>query len=212
MRVAHSHGSSLGGGRSGYVFTFKNSHDGIHRTLPLARNRCVSRSGKGRCTRMTGLHTPKCDDHTDAEDGVRVMRSTIPGAGMGLFATRAFKKGERIGKYTGEVLTLEDVVRRYGSDRATAPYVVQASPSVFIDAAAHRPAVAYVNHNRDECNCEYISAHRGGNALVSRFGVDVLATRDIEPGEELFANYGSQYRINEPGVSHSTCVVVSNDL
>ena len=40
-----------------------------------------------------------CDLHLDIHHGLKVMPSTIPNAGLGLFAIRNFKKGERIGCY-----------------------------------------------------------------------------------------------------------------
>jgi SET domain-containing protein len=46
------------------------------------------------------------------DDGVLISPSLIPNAGMGLFAQRAFRKGEYITLYDGEVLTREEANKR----------------------------------------------------------------------------------------------------
>ena len=60
------------------------------------------------------------------QDGLRIMKSTI--AGMGLFATRSFRKGEHITDYTGDELVLSH-------DRVGGPYALALTQRKAIDAA-----------------------------------------------------------------------------
>ena len=69
--------------------------------------RCVNCQGltkRGtRCSRRTCKTFPYCWQHLLSECGLKVKRSTIPGAGQGLFAVKDFKAGTRISRYTGDI-------------------------------------------------------------------------------------------------------------
>ena len=76
-------------------------------------------------------------DHDEDRDAVCtldlvVRTSTIPGSGLGLFARRAFKAGELIEEYTGEVLTEQQKKRHY--PRNNAEYLVKVKRDMYIDA------------------------------------------------------------------------------
>lgn len=55
-------------------------------------------------------------------DGVTIRDSLVPGAGLGLFATRDFEKGELITKYEGPVITREDALRHRQENVANASH------------------------------------------------------------------------------------------
>ncbi|MFP4282068.1 MAG: SET domain-containing protein-lysine N-methyltransferase [Opitutales bacterium] len=109
--------------------------------------------------------------------------STLAGAGLGLFAEVAFEEDEPIGPYTGELITYEELAagRFAGSDYLlglTARYLIagegpQAGPT------------RYINHSRQP-NAWLIVSTRWKTA---RF----VACRRIEPGEEIFFDYGEAY-------------------
>lgn len=85
------------------------------------------------CTMQTIYH-PYCLDHCMDYFGVTVLPSTIPGAGLGLFAVRPFAKGDCICVYSGEQLTAAQLNARYGEE--TAVYVLQITKDLYIDAIA----------------------------------------------------------------------------
>jgi len=68
--------------------------------------RCKCRSAKGR----------KCWHHTLRDLNLRVKKSGVPTAGMGLYSgKRPFKKGQRV-NYTGEAMSRAKVDARYPGD------------------------------------------------------------------------------------------------
>jgi SET domain-containing protein len=154
--------------------------------------------------------------------GVAVLRSYIPGAGMGLFAARPFRRGEPITQFDGTIV-----------DAAT--------------ARAYRNSEAHLSHARTRwAQREVIDglrvgvAGRGGASLAndagytpggrydggrnnSKFvehdigGVDriiyLAAVRDIAAGEEITVSYGNDYwrRHDANTPSHEIVVIVSDD-
>jgi SET domain-containing protein len=119
------------------------------------------------------------------QDGVEARASNIPGAGLGLFATREHRQGDTVCEYTGVVLPNEEAWRR--RDKA---YLMKLGDGKYVDAL-HCPEVLarYINDCR---------GHRGGfNVCFEKRPqdgkADVVAMRDIQPGEELYVNYGRLY-------------------
>jgi hypothetical protein len=119
------------------------------------------------------------DDH----DALEVQRSLIPGAGLGLFATRSFAAGEELCEYDGDLLTSWQQWRT-----PDLTYVAMAGKDRFVDAGPYPEVKArYINHRFDleQVNAQYVDApgHR----------VFVRAVRPIHPGEEIYADYGPSY-------------------
>ncbi len=109
-----------------------------------------------------------------AARGVRVGRAM---AGLGLFAVRAFRRGERIIEYTGERISREEADRRGGR------YLFEVNRRWHIDGKGRENLARYINH---ACrpNCE---------ARVVRGRVFIYARRHIREGEELTYHYGKEY-------------------
>lgn len=151
------------------------------------------------CRRITCPHGRLCREHTRAALGVCVRTSNIPGAGLGLFATRDFAGGAAIGPYTGEVLTHEQRVQRYGPD-GFAPYMMRGGEDWYVDAVGKDAGVMrFVNDGCGggadrysdaevdaRCNARVRVHHRQRQLWVT-------ATRDIRAGEEILMYYGVTY-------------------
>lgn len=107
-------------------------------------------------------------------DGVRVGRSS---AGLGLFATRSFKKGERIIEYFGRTLsTSEEYTSR-------SKYLFEVNSRRTIDGATRENIARYINHScRPNCEPE-----------IERGRIFIDAIRNIKEGEELTYDYGEEY-------------------
>mmetsp|Transcript_25742 Transcript_25742/g.66589 ORF Transcript_25742/g.66589 Transcript_25742/m.66589 type:complete len:191 (+) Transcript_25742:13-585(+) len=122
--------------------------------------------------------------------GLDVRESLIPGAGLGLFATRSFARGETICEYTGRVLTLRQILRMSVPERE---YVMGGfGLNTFVDAGPDANMLArYINDNQDDSalNAEFVRIMYDHRALV-------IATRNVKPGEEIYASYGSRYWVS----------------
>jgi len=123
------------------------------------------------------------------EKFLTIKKSTVPGAGKGLFTKVPIKKGTLIVEYKGEILTWKEV-------EAMAEYRIGYVFFVYnthvIDAWNYKRSLArYANDARGlvrlpgvNNNCEY---------HVFRRRVFIRALRDIPAGSELFVAYGSEY-------------------
>ena len=149
-----------------------------HQCIAVAAStgqRCRLRTARGR----------KCWHHTQRDENLRVKRSTVPNAGLGLFVARdRVRKGERITQYTGEDLTKAQVQQRYGE--RTGQYVYCASKNKCKDA-----------RRTDERGLgRWANAPRGtgkrANAKLTT-GNNLKAKRNIQPGQEVLVSYGRDY-------------------
>lgn len=111
---------------------------------------------------------------TKYPDGVRVGRAS---AGLGLFAARAFQKGERIIEYFGRTLSREE---EYTS---RSKYLFEVHSRKTIDGAARENIARYINHSCKP-NCE---------PEIVRGRVFIDALKNIKAGEELTYDYGEEY-------------------
>ncbi len=107
-------------------------------------------------------------------DGLQVKRSS---AGLGLFATRPFKKGERIIEYFGRVLSKAE---EYTSK---SKYLFEVNSRKTIDGTTRENFARYINHSHTP-NCE---------PEIERGRIFIDARKNIKPGEELSYDYGDEY-------------------
>lgn len=107
-------------------------------------------------------------------EGLKVKRSS---AGLGLFATRPFKKGERIIEYFGREISKEE---EYTSRSL---YLFEVNSRKTIDGTQRDNFARYINHSCKP-NCE-------PNIVKGRVWIDAI--KNIKPGEELTYDYGEEY-------------------
>lgn len=165
--------------------------------------RCTARTATGaRCTNRTCIGVPKCWQHLLRDSNLRIKKSTIRGAGSGLFAMKRrapgevlFRAGEVIAPYGGERMRKVTVDRRYGE--YTAPYAIKLSPDRFENGACIRGVGAVANHAPSGiANAEFVTFPGSVAKLV--------ALTDIVNGQEILVNYGGDYLMGEAGVSGVT--------
>ncbi len=139
------------------------------------------------CRRRTCVTQPKCWQHTQSDQGLRVKPSTIPGAGRGLFATKTFHRNEKIVRYGGEHLTGREINARYPGN-TVAQYAVKTREGGYIDARNTSAGVArYANHK---------TPAQGANAALVSVGRDrvaIEAEKRIQPQHEIFVDYGDDF-------------------
>jgi SET domain-containing protein len=116
-------------------------------------------------------------------DDFEIRTSTIEGAGMGLFARHAIGEKDTIGYYTGEVITEKEF---HDPDRPFSAYVMWVTKDhILVGEGPKANYTRYINHD-DEPNAFLVVSSRWKTARFQ-------ALSDIEPGEEIFFDYGDDY-------------------
>jgi SET domain-containing protein len=124
-----------------------------------------------------------------------VKKSTIPGAGNGLFAAVKIKKGEVIGQLGGR-LVAEDDYPKGNHYIATIPECAREKtrPYIYIDSKDYGGHVSRINFAPSKINGKYTDFQ---NAAIKRLCVHpyfvFVALKDIEPGTEIWSSYGPNY-------------------
>lgn len=122
--------------------------------------------------------------------GLEVRPSTVPAAGQGLFAARHFAGGALLCVYRGTAVSLVEAMRRKEAGEHGDYVMGGFGANVRIDAGPHPEVLArYINDDLSETprhNVKFVKLKAQQCALV-------VALRDIEAGEELFAFYGQGY-------------------
>ena len=117
-----------------------------------------------------------------AED-FEIRTSTIEGAGMGLFARHAIGEEDTIGYYTGEVITEKEF---HDPNRPFSAYVMWVTKDhILVGEGPKANYTRYINHDA-EPNAFLVVSSRWKTARFQ-------ALCDIDPGEEIFFNYGDDY-------------------
>lgn len=118
-----------------------------------------------------------------------IKKSTLPGAGKGLFTKVFIPKGTRIVEYKGEIVTWKEV-EKMADDRNG--YVFFFNNRYCIDAWKTKKGIAhYANDARGivrvkgiNNNSEYVT--EGKRCYIE-------ATKDIPAGSEILVGYGAEY-------------------
>jgi hypothetical protein len=150
--------------------------------------RCIGITLEGkRCNRITA-RTNLCYQHLEKAQHLKIKKSTLPHAGLGLFTTIRRRMGEKVAPYDGVVVQCDDP--GFGGK-----YVLKAkkNPPTFIDSAVTTsPAGRFSNMakwgqggNNAELALWY---EKGGRP----HGL-VRARRDIPKGSEVLTDYGKLY-------------------
>lgn len=160
------------------------------------------------CRNRVCYGSPFCWQHNRMEWGVRAMPSTIPGAGKGLFATRAFAQDEWICPMICQQITQECLDVRYPGDM-TAPYAEVDINGNISDCACSRGIASQANalfHPNG-----VVRPEEDHNAIAENgyddedppndMGVWLLARTNIPIGAEIFLWYGDAYRLED---THTT--------
>jgi SET domain-containing protein len=111
---------------------------------------------------------------------IQVRRSGVHGKGV--FALQAIPAGTRLIEYVGDVISWPEALRRHPHDPAQPnhTFYFHLDDKHVIDANVGGNASRWINHSCDP-NCE--AQETGGRVFIE-------ALRDLQPGEELFYDYG----------------------
>lgn len=102
--------------------------------------------------------------------------------GKGVYALVPIRAGELVMEYTGEVITWDEAVRRHPHDPSQPDHTFyfHLSDELVIDGKVGGNASRWINH---ACAPNVEADDDSGQVYL-------LALRDIQPGEELFFDYG----------------------
>jgi len=181
----------------------------------LATRRCLARkvTDGRRCKVKVTIGLPYCWRHMRALLGVKVAPSRLENAGKGVFAVRNFKKGEFITPYDGEILSKRELDKRYPGEETVASYTLRYKMrNRFIDSACERSVGAIFNMHpeRKRNNVHLVTAKswarkKRNRSLTSALNNHIpvkhrkswrliaVASKRIESGDELYADYGEDY-------------------
>ena len=122
------------------------------------------------------------------EKNLLVKKSTIPGAGKGLFTTKSIPKGTRIAEYTGKITTWKEVDHAKGLNA----YIYYVNRNRVIDASKNKEVLArYVN---DAKGCEGgIKLMNNCVYVIEKNRVFLEAKKNISANSELLGGYGKEY-------------------
>lgn len=137
--------------------------------------------------------------------GVRIGPSTIPGAGMGLFATRAFRVGESITAYGGYYASVDffEILDIPG----LRDYVIAIPPEFGGGIRDARVGFRLCDMGRwsnsasDDKKNAWTFIIEGSSPPAFEVG----AARDIAAGEEILWDYGQHMRFDQKPVECSIC-------
>jgi SET domain-containing protein len=119
-----------------------------------------------------------------------VKKSQLPGAGKGLFTTKPIKKGTKIIEYRGEIIQWKEYLKRVKEEKDGYLFFIRRNKC--IDA-----------YNTPQYKARYAN---DANGIIRVKGLNnnaqyeihndrcyIVATRDIEAGEEIFVDYTKEY-------------------
>ena len=116
-----------------------------------------------------------------------VKRSTIPGAGKGLFTKKAIPKGTRIVEYKGKVTSWKDADHRNGGNG----YIYYVKRYHVIDALPRKNALArYANDARGMTRIKGIL--NNSEYVEDGLKVYIQSAKDIPANGEILVGYGKE--------------------
>ena len=137
----------------------------------------------------------KCHQHLDKFQHLKVVESKLPGAKLGLFATKPIVRGQDTVEYScPQIVTYDD---DYGDDYSLQ---VRRNPPTFIDSRATNNEVGrFANARLRRLNQGANNAQLNYNARTKK--AFIRATKPIPVNEEITVPYGAQYwqRVNARG-------------
>jgi len=117
-----------------------------------------------------------------------VKRSTLKGAGKGLFTTRDIPRGKKIVEYKGKVTTWKEVDSRDGMNG----YIYYVNRYHVIDAADSKEALArYANDAKGLVRSDGVKNNCTYNIEGKR--VYIVSMKKIPAGSEILVGYGKEY-------------------
>lgn len=122
------------------------------------------------------------------EKDLLVKKSTLPGAGKGLFTNVFIPKGTRIAEYKGKISTWKEVDHKDGLNA----YIYYVNRNHVIDGLTFKDNLArYAN---DAKGCENgIKIMNNCIFVTTKLRVFLVSKKNIQPKSEILVRYGKEY-------------------
>jgi SET domain-containing protein len=183
-------------------FHFQSDDTDFNDKLESIQCEAVKSNGQ-QCKNKTVIGHVYCHVHRRKILKLQIKKSNIVNGGKGLFAVGdgiVFKPGQRICMYDGELIDVDELVRRYSNN--TGPYAIELhdkdGEAVYEDAAIERGLGSLCNHsqNKSKINAKL--------SISKKNRAQILAIKNIRAGQEILVDYGDDYQFDEVGVCSST--------
>ena len=162
--------------------------------IPITKSiRCKSVTLKhARCKKMT-RRTNQCWIHLLKNNNLRIKKSLIPNAGLGLFAgKRKINKKQSLGYYSGRRIKKRKLDKYY-------PKTNLASYAICKSGRKNASCIN-ANYSTDAAPCyanDIMSKAKTNmdikNVGTKKYKPKAFALRDIKPNQEIYYYYGPQY-------------------
>lgn len=123
-----------------------------------------------------------------ANSWLEVKQSGLPNAGLGLFAKRTFRKGQRITEYKGVLKKWREVAHEDGINtylmRVNRFWAIDAKPAVQTFGRYANDAAGTTGKSASHNNAIYVT--EGRRCFLE-------AAKDIQPGDEILVDYGNEF-------------------
>ena len=184
-----------------------------HGVIHMPSQQCTAFTRRGTACKRRTLRGHQCADHMRLLQRLAVSRSTIRGAGMGLFVAKGAKpirKGERIAVYSGDwVQLLPDDDGSTGGE-----YFLQINRRLGVDAARTNSSLGrFANAPRGTADDS--GRRRRPNAQLvidarNKQGA-LRASAIIRPGQEILVSYGRGYWRGKPPADLTSLLASASD-
>lgn len=122
------------------------------------------------------------------EKNLLIKKSTLPGAGKGLFTKKFIPKGARVAEYKGKISTWKEVDHHNGLNA----YIYYVNRYHVIDSSKYtRNLARYANDAKGSENG--LKAVNNCHFVIEKYRVFLEAKKDISPKSELLVGYGKEY-------------------
>ena len=148
---------------------------------------CTAHKPNGQKCRNRTLKGPTCYIHT-LQKGLRVKKSNIPDAQMGLYAVKNFRRNELIDEYKGSII--EGPAHQIEDNK---DYIISLNNNYHIDGENPNSSFArFINDGRriGRANTKFTADHRNKKINV-RAKTNIRA--DKKHPKELYISYGRDY-------------------
>ncbi|MDI9341135.1 MAG: SET domain-containing protein [Sediminibacterium sp.] len=119
-----------------------------------------------------------------------IKKSRLPGAGKGLFTTKAIREGCKIIEYRGEIIDYQEYRRR--ARKEVDQYLFYLRRDLCIDAM-HTPQYKARYANDANGFTRLKGVKNNSDYIIYGDKCFIVASRNIKAGEEIFVDYTNHY-------------------